>query len=546
VKKTYLILFPLLVLAFVVSCSGTPKTRIGNREQGTGNNEQAPEKPAIAISNEQAQTELAIAEPADTVELSDAVDSASELAEIDQPEAIPEEPALAEAAVEEEKPQGEYVSALSLLDDDIAGETELQPTEQPVITMESLRPAGASPAESASPVKPAPPAEPASPAETRPKPTTPVLPERRTAQIVPPDFSPPVRESWKQLPKDEAPAIIQEPPPIVEEPPEERILHPDYPITFSRTARVTVGQLVEIPFRGKDWVFIGEVGARRGIAYDSRKTDPEGDNFIFRVDAAGTYALKFYRHDFAHDLIINDHVQIIAGRAPETTGLAWFNPPVDRSRVIAGPRWPNFLEQAPLVSQPPAVAQPPIPQPAAAQPPAEPVKPVPPEPQPSAVRPPVAVQSPAETVRPSAPAAPSARQPARNEPPRPQGPSNGAAVAQASPAQPQTQAPPPAPPPQAEPKSPDSFLKEAREEFNAGRIAAAITLLDEFRKAYPSGSDEAWWLYGQCYEANSPNRNMLTALEYYRRLVREYPMSSRLSDARRRVAYLERYYINIQ
>jgi len=524
-KKPYL--FLCLLLALIVSCSGTPKTQIGNKEQGTGNSEQ------LAISNEQVPTELATTEPVDTVELSNAVDSASELAEITQPESTPEEPVFAE----EEKPQVEYVTALSLLDEpqEITEETELQPTDQPVIAMETLRPAGAaSPAKPASPAESAPPPEPA-------KPTSPLLPERRTTQIVPPDFNPPVRESWKQLPKDESPAMTQGP--IVEDPPEERVLKPDYPITFSRTAHVTVGQLVEIPFHGRDWVFIGEVGARRGIAYDSRKMDPEGESFIFRVEASGVYALKFYRQDFAHDLILNDHVQIIAGNAPETTGLAWFNPPIDRSRVIAGPRWPNFLEQPPLMAQPSIAAQPsvtvqpPLAQPAEVQPPAT-------------VQPTVTVQSPSETVRPPPPAAPPAaaqppaRQPARNETVRPQGLSGGNAIAQASPAQ--TPSQPVPPPPPAEPKSPDAILKEARDEFNAGRIAAAITLLDEFRKSYPSGSDEAWWLYGQCFEANSPNRDIRAALEYYRRLVSEYPMSSRLSDARRRISYLERYYINIQ
>jgi hypothetical protein len=524
-KKTYLLLCPLLLVALIVSCSGTPKT---NKQLAMSNEQLTMSNEQLAGSNEQAPTEVAIAEPTDTVELSDIVEPVSEQ----------EEPVLTEA---EEKPSTEYVTSLPDDNQGIVEETELKLIDQPFIAMETLRPAGAaSPEETASPVKPMTPSEPVMSAP-------PALPERRTAQIVPPDFSPPVRESWKQLPEEEAPATTQGP--VVEEQPEERILQPDYPITFSRTARVTVGQLVEIPFRGKDWVFLGEVGARRGIAYDSRKTDPEGDSFIFRVDAAGTYALKFYRHDFAHDLILNDHVQIIAGRNPETTGLGWFNPPIDRSRVVAGPRWPNFLEQ-PLVSQPvtpPVTAQPPLPQPAEVQKPTEPVNP-PASLVPQPVTPPVTVQSPTET-KPTPPtvppAQPPARQPARNETVRPQGSSG--AVAQASPAQPQPQSPPPSPPPpQAEPKSPDAILKEAREEFNAGRIASAITLLDEFRKSYPSGSDEAWWLYGQCYEANSPNRNMLAALEYYRRLVREYPMSSRLSDARRRISYLERYYINIQ
>jgi hypothetical protein len=533
-KKTYLFLLPFLslLLMLIVSCSGVPK----NNEQGTG-------------SEQSVATEL--------VEVSSGQSVVTELVEVTQPEAIPEEPVLAEAVAEEENPTAEYVEAFALDEHrEITEEPELQPTE---IVMENLRPAEtASPVESVLPLTSVPPSEPVPPA----------LPEQRTAQTVPTDFSPPVRESWRQPPAPSAsPKDAPEAPkkdtlattqgPVVNDqpvtsaeaeslannssrgsPPEERILQPDYPITFSRVARVTVGQLVEIPFRGRDWVFLGEVGARRGIAYDSRKLEPEGESFIFRVEASGIYALKFYRQDFAHDLVLNDHVQIIAGEAPETTGLGWFNPPTDRSRVVAEPRWPNFLSyadqplsrpveelgaQPPVTVQPPATAQPPV----ATQPPAT-------------ARPPAAVQ----------PATP----PARNETARPQGPS-GNALAQASPAQPQSPSVPrettapketPQPVPAAEPVSPDSILKQARDEFNAGRIASAITLLDQFCKSFPSGSDEAWWLYGQCFEANSPNRNMLSALDYYRRLVREYPQSSRLNDARRRISYLERYYINIQ
>ncbi|MDR2924260.1 MAG: tetratricopeptide repeat protein [Treponema sp.] len=533
-----LILYPLLII--IASCSGVPKTV--NNEQLIMSNEQ------LAMSNEQAPAELA----AD---------------EISQPEPVPEEPAVAAADADaEEKPAVEYIETLSDLDEtalhEIAGEPELQPADQPsVIVMETLRPAeSAALSELSSPVEPASPvelvssAEPASPSEPAPKPPL-ALPEQRTAQIVPP-----VRESRRPstlsespvppFKKDETPEIAQEPPPNADNQPEpalaeERVLQPDYPITFSRIARVTVGQLVEIPFYGKDWVFLGEVGARRGIAYDSRKMDSEGESFIFRVDAAGVYALKFYRQDFAHDLILNDHVQIIAGAAPQTTGLVWFNPPVDRSRVIAGPRWPNFLEQPPVTALPPQVVQPPV----VVQPPAEVVQPAQP---PAVAKPPAVVRPPVETAKPATPpvtsqpsvtAQPPVRQPsaAKNETPLPQGLS-GNAVAQASPVQPQSEPPPPV----AEPVSPDVLLKQAREEFNAGRIASALTLLDQFRKSFPSGSDEAWWLYGQCYEANSPNRNILAALEHYRRLVREYPQSSRLSDARRRISYLERYYINIQ
>jgi outer membrane protein assembly factor BamD (BamD/ComL family) len=77
-------------------------------------------------------------------------------------------------------------------------------------------------------------------------------------------------------------------------------------------------------------------------------------------------------------------------------------------------------------------------------------------------------------------------------------------------------------------------------------MAQGLALLDQFKERFPAGSDEAWWLYGQILEAGSPSRDVRAALEYYRRLVREYPQSSRYAEARRRIAYLERYYFNIQ
>jgi hypothetical protein len=508
-RKAYLY----LSLIFIVSCSGVPK----NNEQVAVSGEQSVVTELVEVSSGQAPTKSAIAEPVDTGDLSDAIDSVSEPAEANQPDFISEESSeLAEAVAEEESPSAEYVETF-MFDEpqEIAEEPELRSTE---IVMETLRPVEASPLEPELPV------ELASPSETKPPAST----EQKTAQAVPPDFSPPVRESWRQptaptaSPKDDPQPDPKDVEPEVRgSPPEERILQPDYPIVFSRVTRVTVGQLVEIPFRGRDWVFLGEVGARRGIAYDSRKLDPEGESFIFKVEAAGVYALKFYRQDFAHDLILNDHVQIIAGGAPETTGLGWFNPPTDHNRVVVEPRWPNFIEQPQKIEshaeqQPSrAVEEPAAQSPPAAQPPAT-------------IRPPAPARPPA-TAQPSAPARPPV------------------IVAQASPTQPQNPPTPnvtPAPAP--EPVSPDAILKQARDEFNAGRIASAITLLDQFCKAFPSGSDEAWWLYGQCFEANSPNRNMLSALEYYRRLVREYPQSSRLNEARRRISYLERYYINIQ
>ena len=90
------------------------------------------------------------------------------------------------------------------------------------------------------------------------------------------------------------------------------------------------------------------------------------------------------------------------------------------------------------------------------------------------------------------------------------------------------------------------YVNRARLEFEAGRLGQALSILNTMEQHYPQGSDEAWWLFGQILEANSTNRDIRLALEYYRRLLNEYPYSNRAGDAQRRIAYLERFFFNIR
>jgi hypothetical protein len=382
-------------------------------------------------------------------------------------------------------------------------------------------------------------------------------------------------------------------------------LPPNEEIIFSRIVRATVGQIVEIPFRGTGWIYEGELASRRGIAYNSRRFDPEGQSFIFKAEEAGTYALKFYRQDFIRDYILNDYVQVIVGEAPATAGAGWFNPPVDRGRVAAQPRWPSTLDEAAIQRggsgarpaaparesaapsgtgsaqrTPPAqgTAPPQGTTPAQRTPSAQGTAPAQGTGSPQGTTPSQGTAAPAQppaasTAQGTAPSqgtTPAQRTTAPAQPPAAstaQGTTlpQGTAPVQGTAAPPQAAAgqPPifndgtPSPvsdiPPAAgdvsqiqERLSPEDLLKKAKETFDEGNVQAAIALLDQFREFYPSGGDELYWLYGQFYEAATPYRNILLSLDYYRRLVREYPQSSRLNDARRRIAYLERFYINIQ
>ncbi|MCL2412197.1 MAG: hypothetical protein FWC97_11205, partial [Treponema sp.] len=235
-------------------------------------------------------------------------------------------------------------------------------------------------------------------------------------------------------------------------------------------------------------------------------------------EQAGTYILKFFREDFRRGYIINDYVQVIAGEAP-TAGTGWFSAPFDRSRVIAQPRWPTAVEEAEMVRGHDGTLRHPSP----TQPDPVPAPSIIPETQ---------IAHPA--VIPPFPTDPLFPPPTELTPP--------IITEPVTPTEPTL----PIPEIVQETIPPDMLLQRARETFDAGNVAGAIALVDQFMVFFPGGTDEAFWLYGQFYEANSPSRNILLSLDFYRRLVREFPQSSRLPDARRRIAHIERFFITIQ
>ncbi|MDR0302417.1 MAG: hypothetical protein LBI04_08935 [Treponema sp.] len=353
---------------------------------------------------------------------------------------------------------------------------------------------------------------------------------------------PPRSQPWLVTPpavtavKDDAPV-----------PNRQALLPPGDEIVFSRTVRATVGQIVEIPFRGTGWVYLGELASRRGLVYNSRRLDPDGQSFIFRAEEAGSYALKFYRQDFIRDYILNDYVQVIVGESSAGGGAGWFNPPIDRGRVIAEPRWPSALDEGAILRGGQSGAK------GAAADSA-------PEKESATSSAPSAAASANRDSAPSRPqetvAAPSSSASANRESTlsRPQETATTPSSSATPPVGVTPQITAPEIPKEAadtpvqkqEKLPPEEILKKAQETFDEGNTGAAIALLDQFMEYYPNGSDEIYWLYGQFYEANTPYRNIKLSLDYYRRLVNEYPQSRRYNDARRRIAYLERFYINIQ
>jgi len=440
------------------------------------------------------------------------------------------------------------------------------------------------PAEEAAPVAQAPPAVPSVPPAVTPSVPSAAPPPAAAEEIIGTAQENPPLEEAAQETAVETPREVYRPnflsgPAYTPDSLTQMGLTPlDRELIYSRIINAAVGQIVEIPFRGTGWIYLGELASKRGVVYSSRRSDPEGQSFIFTLEQAGTYTLRFYRQDFIRDYIINDHVQIIAVEAPAGTA-EWQNQSRERSRVVAQPRWPSAVEEAqirsgtrvprePSVTTSEALKRDTAPvqessrngasqetqsaRPSAAQ--SAPTVQQPAQPAPATQQPAVqsarapAAQQPAAQPAPAATNQQSSAQPvpATQQPSPRIAPSDDAASAAGMPQNPSAEGWIPA----ARELLPyDETIKKAKENFDAGNAAAAINLLEQLMGNYsgaPDGSDEIYWQLGQYYEANTPSRNILLSVDYYRRLVNEYPQSSRYNDARRRIAYLERFYINIQ
>jgi len=435
----------------------------------------------------------------------------------------------------------------------LADEKPSLETESPAQEVAAVTP----PEQTQSPPVQTPPPQP--PRQTPPAQTQPQTPSAQ-AQQTPPPAQPPAEEkksaasdsassdsdSQKKEPLPPPTGGPSAPAPRVESIAQMGTMPNDKEIAFSRIVRATVGQTVEIPFRGNGWIYLGETGSKRGVVYDSRRNDYDGQTFIFSLEEPGTYVLKFYRQDFIRDYILNDHVQVVVDNAP-ITGAGWFNPPSDRGKVVAQPRWPSPIEETQIRNGTKPPSEPVVTtgttEPAKAATPASSSANSAPQQRPTTETnaPPRTTPAPSANIQDKTPAPsanvvssvpPSSAVPAAQIPPvKAIEPSERESASSAE---------------KKEILSPEAVAQKAKENFDGGKIPEAIALLDQFMMDYPGGSDEVYWLLGQYYEANSPSRNILLSLDYYRRLVNEYPQSKRFDDARRRIAYLERYYINIQ
>jgi hypothetical protein len=319
-----------------------------------------------------------------------------------------------------------------------------------------------------------------------PEPAVPLPPAPVVQAPPPPPPTPPVLRPSEPIVQNKVPAAPpvqpQNPPPLPARAPvsETRNRAIERP---ARTVSADTGSVVELPFEGTGWVYLGEQTGQPGIRYDSRRTDTAGQTFVLHADENGEYLLKFYRQDLLRDNIINDYVRLVVREAAATPELA-------------------ALAEAPLT----ALAEAPLAVPATTSPAASSAASLPTAPARASVAPVTAPPVPGTETVPATPGLPAVPTPDNTA----------------------------------------DYLSSARASFDAGRFDEALASLDRYRERYPAGSDEAWWLYGQCFESPGAARNIRASVDAYRHIVRDFPQSTRRSAAQNRIAFLERFYFNIR
>lgn len=98
----------------------------------------------------------------------------------------------------------------------------------------------------------------------------------------------------------------------------------------------------------------------------------------------------------------------------------------------------------------------------------------------------------------------------------------------------------------AESESGEELLEKAKSLFEEKKYAESLESCLECINASNGNLDEAYYLLGQIYEAESPVKNIRNALDAYTAVTKNYPLSKLWQKAKERSVYLRRFYIDIR
>ncbi|MBQ0051475.1 MAG: hypothetical protein KBT11_05360 [Treponema sp.] len=92
----------------------------------------------------------------------------------------------------------------------------------------------------------------------------------------------------------------------------------------------------------------------------------------------------------------------------------------------------------------------------------------------------------------------------------------------------------------------ESLLEKAKQLYNEKKYEEAAKCAKNYSNAADSRLDEAYFLLGQIYEADSPVKNIRNSVDAYTTVTKRYKQSKLWKEANQRSIYLKRFYIDIR
>ena len=97
-----------------------------------------------------------------------------------------------------------------------------------------------------------------------------------------------------------------------------------------------------------------------------------------------------------------------------------------------------------------------------------------------------------------------------------------------------------------EAESGEELLEKAKSLFDEKKYAESLESCLDFINGSNENLDEAYYLLGQIYEAESPVKNISNAIDAYTTVTKNFPLSKLWQKANQRSVYLKRFYIDIR
>lgn len=280
----------------------------------------------------------------------------------------------------------------------------------------------------------------------------------------------------------------------------------------SRKVILKIGQTLEVMYPGSGWIYMGTTDSTKDITFLGKKLGTQNTKFTFTAKAEGTKILHFYKNDALTENYIDDYLEVEILKDKDTT-----------KSIIPAPAYKNPVPKK-------VIKEPVIKTESEIQKAAE-IKPVDTkvesktvesktESKPAVTKPQVTPIEQKNTVSKEVEKTPVVSAPVKPE-------DNKIETSK----------------PEISDAEVLDLLKQAHNLYDTKEYKSALNKLTQFFEFSTKKRDEAFFLQGQIYEADSSVKNIKLAIDAYKNVTKNYPASPYWDDANKRIIYLTKFYL---